>query len=346
MKRIVLCLLLLPLCLALSPSAWASWGSFISTGTGTGVGNPSCAHVSTDHVVCAVRSGKAAIMVNEFNGTAWGTAWTSLAGAVSSDPSCTSDGAGKVICAATATNGNLQWSIFNGATWSVPANVSATLYSAPSCAQYTAGQVLCAARNVSGGLAWSVYNGTNWKAFANLATSAMSAPSCTTDNNNGVLCAIFTTKSATLVNRYVAGAWEGFLNIGGTAASEPDCTSLNSGGKVACFAEGYTSQIYDSLFNGGAWVAGDWDGYSSVPGSWVNTNANCTTQTAGKLVCGVLAANDSVFYANVYNGSVWSGWAKIGGSGFGIPSCSALGTGQVVCVIMGPNNKLSSVVGP
>ena len=30
MKRIVLCLLLLPLCLALSPSAWASWGTFIS----------------------------------------------------------------------------------------------------------------------------------------------------------------------------------------------------------------------------------------------------------------------------------------------------------------------------
>ena len=285
-------------------------------------------------------------MVNEFIGTAWETTWTSLVGTVSSDPSCASDGTGKVICAATATNGNLQWSIFNGTTWSVPANVSAALYSAPSCAQYTAGQVLCAARNVSGGLAWSVYNGTNWKAFANLATSAVSAPSCTTDNNNGVLCAIFTTKSATLVNRYVAGAWEGFLNIGGTAASEPDCTSLNSGGKVACFAEGYTSQIYGSLFNGGAWVAGDWGGYSSLPGSWVNTNANCTTQTAGKLVCGVLAANDSVFYANVYNGSGWSGWAKIGGSGFGIPSCAALGTGQVVCVIMGPNNKLSSVVGP
>src|SRR5580765_7271379 len=104
MKRILLDLLVVPVCLGLVPSASASWGSFISTGTATGVGNPSCAFVSTDNVACAVRSGTAAIMVNEFNGTKWGT-WTSLAGTVTSDPSCTSNGTGKVICAATAPTG-------------------------------------------------------------------------------------------------------------------------------------------------------------------------------------------------------------------------------------------------
>ena len=72
--------------LLMTSAAWASWGTFISTGPATGIGNPSCASVSTGEVACAVRSGKSAIMVNEFNGTTWG-AWKSLTGTVSSDPS-------------------------------------------------------------------------------------------------------------------------------------------------------------------------------------------------------------------------------------------------------------------
>ena len=208
MKRNVMCLLFLLACPALVPSAWASWGSFVSTGTATGVGNPSCALVSTGHVVCAVRNAASAVMVNEFNGTSWGK-WANLLGTVSSDPICTSDGAGKVICAATATNGNLQVSIFNGTAWSTPAKVVAALYSAPSCAELTAGQVLCAARNSSGGLAWSVYNGASWSKFANLNTSAVSAPGCTTDHAGGVICAVFTTGTATLVNRFSSGALGG-----------------------------------------------------------------------------------------------------------------------------------------
>jgi hypothetical protein len=283
-------------------------------------------------------------MVNEFNGTAWGAKWANLAGAVSSDPSCTSDGTGNVICAATATNGNLQWSIFNGTTWSASAKVSAALYSAPSCAEYTAGQVLCAARNVSGGLAWSLYNGTAWSAFANVATSAVSKPSCSTDNNSGVVCAIFTTGSATLVNRFASGAWQGFLNIGGLAGGNPDCVSLNSGGKVACFAKAYNTGVYGSLFNGGAWVAGDWAAYGALGGS-VNDNAGCANQAAGQLVCGVVAI-DNAFYGDVYTGS-WTGWAKIGGTGVGTPpACAPLGTGQAVCIIVGVDNKLTSIVGP
>lgn len=276
----LLCLLL-AVCLTLCPAAWGSWGSFISTGTATGVGTPSCAEVSSGHAACAARTGKAAIMVNEFNGTAWAAKWTNLAGAVSSDPSCTSDGNGKVICAATATNGDLLWSVFNGTTWSASAKVSTALYSAPSCAEYTSGQVLCVARNASGGLAWSVYNGTSWSAFANVSTSAVSGPNCTTDNNNGVICGLLTTGYATLVNRFAAGAWEGFLDLSGTAYSTPDCTSLNSNGNVACFVVGVTYQgIFGSRFNGGNWVVGDWSAYSSINGT-VTANASCTSQSAG-----------------------------------------------------------------
>ena len=142
MKSIAARLMFLSVCLGLAPLAWASWGSFISTGTAAGLGNPSCAPVSTGNVACAGRSGTSAVMVNEFNGTKWGT-WKNLAGAVNSDPSCTSDGAGNVFCAATATNGNLQVAELTSGVWSKPVKIKATLYSAPSCAEVVA--VKCSA---------------------------------------------------------------------------------------------------------------------------------------------------------------------------------------------------------
>src|ERR1700687_3416987 len=287
--------------------------------------------------------GRAAVMVNLFNGTTWGT-WKSLAGPVSSNPSCTSDGAGKVICAATATNGNLQWSILSGGVWSNPAKVAGALFSAPSCAEYIAGQVLCVARNSSGGLAWSLYNGTSWSAFSNVTTSAVSGAGCATDNAGGVICSIFTNGSGTLVNRFSGGVWQGFLSIGGLAGGQPLCSSMNSGGKVVCFAKAYNSGIYGTLFNGGSWVIGDWTGYGGIGGG-VNDNAGCTTQAAGQLVFGAIV-DDNAFYVNVYNGSRWSGFAKSGATGVGAPSCAPLGTGQVVCVVLGIDNKLTSVVGP
>jgi hypothetical protein len=340
---------MLSTCLLMAPAAWATWGSFISNGSATGIGNPSCASVSTEEVACAVRSGKSAMMVNEFNGTEWG-AWKSLTGTVSSDPSCTSDGSGKVLCAATATNGDLEVTVVSGGVWSNPTNVTAALFSAPSCAQYTAGQVLCVARNASGGLAWSHYNGTSWTAFANLTISATSAPSCTSDNNSGVICMVFTTGNATQVNRYAAATWKGFLNIVGVAAGEPDCTSMNSGGNVACFVQGAQSLgIFGTRFDGGAWTVADWSGYGGGLGGSVSENAGCTSQAAGELVCGVYGVGvpyDSAFFADVYNGSSWSGWTEVGGVGVGSPSCAPLGAGKVVCVIMGINNKLTSVVGP
>jgi hypothetical protein len=337
--------------LGLCPLAWGSWGNFISTGNVAGLGNPSCAHVSTGHVACAVRASDSTIMVNEFNGSRWG-AWASLAGTVSSDPTCTSDGAGKVYCAATATNGDLEVTVLSTGVWSAPTQVTAGLYSAPSCAEYKPGQVLCAARGASGGLTWSLYNGTTWKPFANLATSATSAPSCTTDNHGGVICMVLTTGGATLVNRYAAGVWEGFLNIVGVAGGEPDCTSMNSDGNVACFVLGAESLgIFGTRFDGVAWTVNDWSGYGGGLGGDVSANASCTSQAAGQLVCGVYGVGvtyNSALFANVFDGSSWSGWTKVGGAGIGTPACAPLGTGtgQVVCVVMGVNNKLTSVVGP
>jgi len=344
MTRLRTYVLLLPVCLGLNLCAWANWGAFISTGTSTAVGAPSCAEVSTSHVVCAIRSGKSAMMVNEFSGTKWGK-WTALAGTVSTDPSCSGDGNGNVICAATATTGQLEWAKFNGTTWTTPALLAATLFSAPSCANDGTGKVLCVARNATGGLAYTIYNGTVWTKVANLpAVVAISRPSCTTDNNGGVICAVFSSKGVTEVTRY-NGSWQTFLNIGGIAGGSPDCTSMNQNGNVVCFAMAYSSGIFGARFNGGAWSIGDWTSYSGLSGT-VTSNAGCTTQSPNELVCGATAVTDNMLYANVWNGSAWSGWKPIGGSGTGSPACAPLGTGQVVCVMMTLKNQVTSVVGP
>lgn len=345
MKRTAICLLILCAGLASCLPAWASWSNFISTGNATSLGNPSCAFVPSGKAVCAVRSGKSTIMVNEFNGTSWGS-WTSLAGAVASNPNCTSDGSGNVLCAATATSGNLLAAIFNGSTWTTPTLVAAQLFSAPSCAELTGGQVMCAARSSSGGLAYSIHGGTSWSTFKVVPTTAVSAPACATDHAGGVVCALVTVGGTTLANRYSAGAWEGFLSLGGSAAGDLNCSSVNSAGKVACFALAYNSgTIFGAEFLGGLWTPSNWTTYSSMGGT-VATNANCTTQSAGLLVCGVIGELDGAFYADVYNGTGWEGWVKVGATGIGIPACGALGTGQVVCVVTGVNNKLTSVVGP
>jgi len=347
MKRLLMCMFLLPACLGSVPLASATWGSFVSTGAATGIGNPSCAFVSTDHVACAVRSGGSQLMVNVFNGTKWGT-WMTLSGTVSSDPSCTSNGGGKVICGATASSGSLEVATYNGTTWSTPTTVTAALFSAPSCAELPSDEVVCVARNSAGGLAWSVFNGTMWSAFANVATTAISAPSCTTDNNSGVVCAVYTKANATLVNRFFSGRWSSFLNLSGIAGGNPDCTSLNSAGKVTCFAKAYTSEPFVNLFNGKTWTTTDWSGYEGLGGA-TNDIISCTSQIPGDLVCSAIGALDTHFYANVFNGTSWTGWIQEGGTtavGIGSPSCAPLGTGQVICVVVGATNKLSSIIGP
>ena len=219
----------------------------------------------------------------------------------------------------------------------------------PSCAELKAGQVLCTARSATGGLSWSLYNGTAWSKFANLSTSTVSAPSCTSDHRGGVICAVFTSAEATLVNRFNGTSWEGFLNLGGIAGGNPDCTFFSTIDPVVCFAKAIGDSIFVTVFDGGNWVMGSWSTYFDLQGV-ANDNASCTSQATGELVCGAIGqpTPGNAFYADVFNGSSWSGWTLIGGggTGFGSPSCAALGSGKVVCVIMGLNNKLTSIVGP
>jgi len=78
MIRVLKFLVICSVCLVVTPHMEASWSTPASTGTNTGVGNPSCAFVSTNLVACVVRTNQAAIMVNDFNGSKW-AGWKILA---------------------------------------------------------------------------------------------------------------------------------------------------------------------------------------------------------------------------------------------------------------------------
>ena len=300
-------LLLVAVVLLLVPHSWASWSAFKSTGTATAVGNPSCAQVSNDHVACAVLTKKSTLMVNEFNGSSWGT-WATLAGSVSSSPSCTSNGDGEVFCGATAADGGLMVAVYDGSSWATPTEVSGSLYSAPSCAEYETNEVICVARNSGGGLAFTRYDNGAWSAFTNLTVTATSAPSCTNDHENGVICSVYTISGETLVNRFHGGAWEGFLDLGGLAGGTPNCTYWKTTGQVVCFAKATNDGVYVNSYDGASWALSSWSGYENL-GGVINDNASCVSQSSGELVCGVIGAqNKNALYANVYNGSEWSGW--------------------------------------
>jgi hypothetical protein len=330
----------------LVPQSHASWSTVVSTGSATGVGVPSCAQVTSGNVVCAVRTINAAMMVNEYNGSAW-SSWKTLAGSVSSNPSCTRNGQGEVVCGASAVGGGLWITTYNGSSWATPTVVSGALASAPSCAEYKAGEVLCVARGSSGGLIWTLSDDGKWSSFATISADTVSPPSCTSDQASGVVCSVYTTGGQTLVNRFHDGGWLGFLNIAGEAGGEPDCTYWKPTGQVACFAKSVQGGIYVTTFNGGSWATGSWIvGYEGIGGVAAD-NANCVSQSTGDLVCAAVGPNDAnQLFTNVYNGSSWAGWSSRGGKWIGVPSCALLEEGKAICVAVATNNQLSSVVGP
>ncbi len=345
-SSIVAFLFLFAVAVLLTPSSYASWTGFTSISTSTGTSNPSCAEVSTEHVVCAVLSEKAEMMVNEYSTTKWGS-WSSLAGTIVSAPTCTSDGTGKAFCAATAATGDLEVSIFSGSSWGTPTQVTAALYSAPSCAKYVEGEVLCMARSANGQLSWSLYSDGKWKIFSTLSYTSLYAPSCTSDGDNGVICSFVTNGGATAVDRYVAGSWKGAINIGGLTGRPTSCNYWKTTGEVACFLIGTDSQPYVSTFNGGTWSATNWTGYGGLGGQ-SNDVPSCTTQATGDMVCGLMGIQDNEFFSNVYtaSSSSWSGWNLVGGKGIGSPSCVPFETGKAMCVVKGLNNAFTSTVGP
>jgi hypothetical protein len=66
----------------------------------------------------------------------------------------------------------------------------------------------------------------------------------------------------------------------------------------------------------------------------------CAQVSTGHVACAVRSGKTAII-VNQFNGTTWEKWAKIGGTGVGSPSCAPLGTGQVVCVILGIDNKLT-----
>jgi len=326
--------------------AMATWGGFISLGTNTVNSDPSCAPLSSGAAICAARSFTNTLLVNQFNGTTW-SGWKNLSGTITSGPSCAPDGNGQVICAARATGGGMVYSVFNGSAWSAEVTLKASLASGPSCATLGGGRVLCAARSATGGLTSSVFSGTAWSAFDNQAAHATSAPGCASDDAGRVVCIMQDTSSSEIANRYNGTSWDGFINTGGEGTGEPTCSNFGVPGEVVCFARSTFSAFFGNRFTGGTWATANWTGWTNGNlGGVVGPKGACVSNAASQLVCGVFGVADSALWVDVFNGTSWSGLTRLGQTTVGNPSCTTLGSGRVLCAVVGVNNKVSSIVGP
>ena len=76
------------------------------------------------------------------------------------------------------------------------------------------------------------------------------------------------------------------------------------------------------------------------------SNASCASPSTSNVVCAVNAVSDSSLWVNQFNGTTWIGWAKRGGTDTGAPSCPPIGSGKMICVVVGINNRASSAKAP
>jgi hypothetical protein len=78
----------------------------------------------------------------------------------------------------------------------------------------------------------------------------------------------------------------------------------------------------------------------------MGTKGSCAVITTNQIACGVFGVTDSGLWLDVFNGTAWCGFTPLGQTTVRNPNCATLGGGQVLCAVVGVNNKVSSIVGP
>ncbi len=354
MKRRILCnFVVFAVASLLIPSASATWSGFRSMGTTSTIGEPSCAQLASQNVVCVARSQTSTLMANEYTGGAW-SGWTNLTGLVTSDPSCLNDGTGNVVCGVRSGTNTLVATIFDGTKWSAFIDSKGQIFSAPSCALLRNTKVLCAARSQSSGLGNALLTTTSstWGSFKTVTATLTSGPGCAGDNDGDVICAMNGLPTAgndtIIVNRFDGSKWEGFLTLQGSiSGSSPSCTPLGVKGQVVCFDRASNLAIYANKFNSGIWETQNWTGWRGITGGNIGPRVSCAEPSAGSLACGVIYVPDSFLYTATYDGTTWTSFAKVGAKPIsGGPACSEFSGGKVLCSLVGINNQSVSTTGP
>jgi hypothetical protein len=352
--RIFVYLLVSAATLLFIPSASATWSGSRSLGKTPVVGIPSCAQLGPSEVMCVARSQSSTLMANEFSKSAW-NGWTNLSGAVSSDPSCVADGLDNIACGVSTAANTLAVTLFNGKTWSSLNDSGGVIASSPSCALIHAGKVFCGARSVSGALTTSVFNGATWGKFSTQAASLVSAPACTSDGDGNVICeanAIVNGVTNSIANLFDGLKWQGFLTLNGYFIDKPFCLAPGEKGSVEgevwCLALGGNDVMWVDAFNGNGWSGGDWSGWrQGITGLVYPKSASCAPISGGSVTCGFINVQDSLLYVNTWNGSSWSGYAKVGTKPLiAGPNCTTFAKGKAMCVVVGLNSQALSVTGP
>jgi hypothetical protein len=86
-----------------------------------------------------------------------------------------------------------------------------------------------------------------------------------------------------------------------------------------------------------------WGSFVSTGSTTVNSDVSCAQVASGQAACAASGFSNTLV-GNAFNGSTWTGWAKLAGGISSAPSCATTGTGHVVCAVRGASGGLTSSV--
>src|SRR5258708_13741088 len=82
-----------------------------------------------------------------------------------------------------------------------------------------------------------------------------------------------------------------------------------------------------------------WGPFVSTGATTVNSDPCCAPTNAGQAICAARGFTNSMV-VNQFNGSTWSGWAKLAGAITSAPSCASDGTGHAICAARATNSGM------
>jgi hypothetical protein len=335
--------------------AQAEWSAPVPLGPEVkATSDPSCTFLAAGEVVCAVRNTAMRLAVNRFSSGAW-TGWKVLEGVITSNPSCILRGTREAVCAARSAEGKLAYTRFDGSQFTALRTYNRTLLSAPSCSRLSETIMICAYRGLGGGMQNTrLAGGSMISPALNPVAQIFSGPNCTSDETGRPVCAAISSTGSVVFTRFDGTKWEPFISSAVfVATTDPVCSAIGVPGKVFCFARDRYSIASFNNFVGGDWLASGWQPWKDHLGA-VKSGVSCAYTDPGKLACAAVGMFDNSVYANVFDGTLWSGWRLLGTGSLatGTPSCAKYNSRgipkfkKVLCVWIAPDNSLMSSFGP
>lgn len=186
-----------------------------------------------------------------------------------------------------------------------------------------------------------------WKQFPGLI---MDQPTCISWGVNRIDCFARSPDNTMLHNWWDGNMWQpvflgrpGWEDLGGPIMDQPSCVAwpprVNppTPGRIHCFARFADNTLRHKWWDGSAWQGWENLGAPGAPGEFaaIMDQPTCISKVVNRIDCFVRNTNSDLRW-KLWNGpgTLWSGWAAVGGSGGGDmepASCLSRRAGSIDC---------------